>query len=813
MTEKLNATLKVYYLFNETKCLARGGTVAATPIAPGADVATIDLRTCALAVCSSSPELIGDKSIDYSLYTLDATEGIENDLYEGQGLLSWGLSQPARLAKVVTGFVKPSLSGTVLEVRMKLSQVVQSSQQDFITAMQSFERISRTLPATFDYSNWNEFMKHTTGNTLQAPNANSNSSGPVAQTSRNGHIAQVNTLQKARELAGRQNPQSMSAQLKTARQQQSSQQRHARMIAQQAAATQATNNHNFIQTQQSQQKRVTSTESDGTPGGPASPPLPTPSSPPQMKIFAPPPTAIARSNSLPMHSAGEPVNSLPSLTKFTSLECADITNESGMRGTKRKASELSTGNNRAPTRGVNFSPAKAINAAKNNIGAIQQLFKAKSPGNTMPGPNTTVLDKLQELNDSTTPGVLSMPRPPLVKEDSAISASSTLPGPNLKTLQRNDAELLRALEDGQPIKFCYNCGNIQTRGNWRQLEVHGKKHNLCNACGVYWKTKHRMRPEKLWDRNRSVGDQSKVEFPTAIPVDSRGKIGEPSSAPLTSEPDRYGPTPARTSPARPIERQAMQQLTRATRSSPAPVSSASQKLRFAALGSQARPGAGDGRPRTPTRETLHELHINTPPAMPSPSPASGNGIEDLVALLQTPKKSFSSKIMSSPSPWRSMFTLLDDAQKDGPQSPSRYKLDKLLEDLGMTNGTGANQFDFNTIANFSLSPNANNNIDSLASFMSSPPGMGVFTSSAGMENDNSTPEDLSLPLSAHKNGGGLMATPKKSTIKQQQEHFEEGDSLFTPKRYQTRSQPTSVKRDVVRSAGTSCGEEVFGGAL
>lgn len=54
MADKINATLKVYYLFNGTKCLARGGTVNATPIAQGADVATIDLRTCALAVCSSS---------------------------------------------------------------------------------------------------------------------------------------------------------------------------------------------------------------------------------------------------------------------------------------------------------------------------------------------------------------------------------------------------------------------------------------------------------------------------------------------------------------------------------------------------------------------------------------------------------------------------------------------------------------------------------------------------------------------------------------------------------------------------------------
>lgn len=54
MAEKVNATLKVYYLFNDTKCLAKGNTVSVSPIALGADVATIDLRTCALAICASS---------------------------------------------------------------------------------------------------------------------------------------------------------------------------------------------------------------------------------------------------------------------------------------------------------------------------------------------------------------------------------------------------------------------------------------------------------------------------------------------------------------------------------------------------------------------------------------------------------------------------------------------------------------------------------------------------------------------------------------------------------------------------------------
>lgn len=763
----------------------------------------------------SRPELIGDKTLDYSIYTLDATEGLESELYEGQGLLSWGLSQPARLAKIVSGFVKPTLSGTVLEVRMKLSQVVQSSQQDFITSMQSFERISRTLPATFDYSNWTEFMKHTALHSSQ-PTVGNGLAHSQKSVNRIASATQINTLQKARELAGRQNtPQSMSAQLKSAKQHQSSQQRHARMIAQQAAATQASTHQNLSQAQHATQRRAESMEGDGPlPAEPASPQLPTPSSPPQMKTFPPPPVVLPRSNSLPMQTPIEP-SLAPSLVKYSTAIGTDLPQNSDSRGLKRKASELSSSIS-GSARSKDFSPSKTVNAAKNNIGVIQHLFKAKSPGMTVTSPAATVLDKLQKIKDGSNTGAQLPPSSSVLRQGEPARAVTTgLPGPNLNGLQRNEAELLRALEDGQPIKFCYNCGNIQTRGNWRQLEVHGKKHNLCNACGVYWKTKHRMRPEKLWDRNRPTGqDTFRTDFPSTIPSRSGGQRPDPTSTqhtPLSSEQDNDDSAClAQTSPLKDSGYHMMQTLnTRTTQSSPVPASTSVQKTK-----SMAAHGQMMSRPRTPTRETLHELNVNTPPPLPSPSPASGNGLEDLVALLQTPKKSFTSKALSSPSPWRSMFTLLDEVQKDGPESPSRQKLDKFLEDLGMTNGTGGTpSFNFDSIAAFPLSPVAQQNLDSLASFMSSPPGMGLFTSSGGMENDNSTPEDLEPPLSARK-GRSVIRTPQKpsTTGEQHHGHFEEGDSLFTPKKYNTRSRPESVQRGL-RSAGSIFGDQMFGASL
>lgn len=514
---------------------------------------------------------------------------------------------------------------------------------------------------------------------------------------------------------------------------------------------------------------------------------------------------------MPTNTLPDSGYALPPLAKFTSTGTETPPEILYARGTKRKASELNSSGN-GPARTKEFSPSKAVNAAKNNVGAIQQLFKPHSAGGTTSinsGP--TVLERLQNARDanarqtSLTPAAIASGKVEPIKSP-FIPARAAQPAS-----QRTDADLLKALEDGQPIKFCYNCGSIHTRGNWRQLNLNGGKHSLCNACGVYWKTKGKMRPEKLWDRHKQ--DPMKMGFPARS--GSITKQLAPSrhiAAPLNSDVGHPSDVSSvvQTSPVKGNDHQNFQQLARATRSSPLQSTHMTAGLNLKDI-----PRSHEvNRPSTPVRGKLHELQVNTPQLPPSPSPASGNGLEDLVALLQTPKKSFSAKALSSPSPWRSMFTLLDDVQKDGPDSPSRHKLDKFLEDLGMSNATGGMNFDFSAIANFPLSPAAQDNLDSLASFMSSPPGMGIFTSSTGLENDNSTPEDIDLPLSAQKK---LLqtdkVTPKKDSGAQElYQHFEESDSLFTPKKYNTRSRPGSVQRGL-RSAGVTFGENMFGGEL
>ena len=675
---------------------------------PTPDVATVDLRTCVSAVTNASyvvthhktnsrPELIGDKSTDYSIYTLDATEGIEGDLFEGQGLLSWNLARPTNPTKAVSGMLKPSLSGQVIEVRMKLSQVTSTTQADFVQSIQTYERIARTLPATFDNANWSEFMRHASA--VIAP-----SQSKIKPLVRKP-TAPINTLQKARELAARQTPQGMSAQLLAARQQQATSQMHAQRIAQQAAAQ-------TVPVQKGNQ------DSDG-PMPDDSPQLPTPSSPPQMRTFVHPP---ARSNSMPAADTF----ALPPLAKFN-------TTGDEARGVKRKAGDM-VSDSVVPT----FSPSKATNAARNKFGEVQQLFKSAELND-----KPTVMDKLQKL-----------------RESNMARTTAKISPPTQQPLQKNDVELLAALKEGKPIKYCYNCGTISTKGNWRALIVGETKQNLCNACGVYYKNKKMMRPPNLW---KPLGPQSKTF--QAFPAHSNSlqtKQAEEMTQPLTS-------------PA--SGNDVFRQRARAIQSSPAPATKRGARPFPTALPKSSQ-NAKDERPFTPEKnEVLHEIHLNTPPGPISPSPASGGPLEDLVALLQTPKKTFSSKMLSSPSPWRSMFTSFPE------ESPGKHKIDKFLEELGISGAA----FDLNA---FQLSPTTEN----MASFMSSPPSLGLFTSSAGEE--NLTPEDQVAPQQAG-------CTP---------EHLLDGDSLFTPRKPTTRSDTNSAQRNL-RSAGKRFGESMFGQAL
>lgn len=70
-----------------------------------------------------------------------------------------------------------------------------------------------------------------------------------------------------------------------------------------------------------------------------------------------------------------------------------------------------------------------------------------------------------------------------------------------------DEQLTQALVMGQEPDFCFNCGDIRT-STWRKVEIDGKEHNLCNACGLYYRAKKVMRPKELFSRKSRMSKNS-----------------------------------------------------------------------------------------------------------------------------------------------------------------------------------------------------------------------------------------------------------------------------------------------------------------
>ncbi|BFZ57773.1 hypothetical protein PYCC9005_004827 [Savitreella phatthalungensis] len=184
----VNCPLKVYYTIGELRFVARGGQVKVTRLPSSRELASVDLRPCVCAVVNASPELVNNKASDFSVYTADATEVHDGELYEGQGLLSWNLAQPTRGPRIVSGHLKPGLSGMVFEVRMKLTRVDNASQTDFALNMALFERVARQLPASFDFTKWAEVCRST--HALLLTRGTTDNTVPTA----------ITTLHKVREL-------------------------------------------------------------------------------------------------------------------------------------------------------------------------------------------------------------------------------------------------------------------------------------------------------------------------------------------------------------------------------------------------------------------------------------------------------------------------------------------------------------------------------------------------------------------------------------------------------------------------------------
>lgn len=96
--------------------------------------------------------------------------------------------------------------------------------------------------------------------------------------------------------------------------------------------------------------------------------------------------------------------------------------------------------------------------------------------------------------------------PPESKSSSGVTTASKRASAEGSTSKRRKASSPKVEGESQ----CSNCG-VATASTWRRVESSdGKKDLLCNACGLYYKSKHVMRPSFLWDKMRTRGEADQV---------------------------------------------------------------------------------------------------------------------------------------------------------------------------------------------------------------------------------------------------------------------------------------------------------------
>ncbi|KAJ9119829.1 hypothetical protein QFC24_005542 [Naganishia onofrii] len=80
------------------------------------------------------------------------------------------------------------------------------------------------------------------------------------------------------------------------------------------------------------------------------------------------------------------------------------------------------------------------------------------------------------------------------------------------------------------LPICYNCG-ITESGTWR---TQGKGQRVCNACGLYWNTKGRVRPKELWEKDIARWNRRKAAKAKAAGTNANSSSGTGRAATSTT---------------------------------------------------------------------------------------------------------------------------------------------------------------------------------------------------------------------------------------------------------------------------------------
>lgn len=172
--------LKVLYTFDvdsKNNCLARWPNVLEVQTAFIDDltqIGVVDLKTCLQALTSSSPELLSQHAIDYTIYAFDYSE--EGTPLSGQGLLSTLFNPNSQndltdtTSKVVTGRVTKNVLGLfsgngqeTLEVKLRLLPVTMQAQSSSVFGQSGQHDHSGTNQQLGEANEWSNLFPHENG--------------------------------------------------------------------------------------------------------------------------------------------------------------------------------------------------------------------------------------------------------------------------------------------------------------------------------------------------------------------------------------------------------------------------------------------------------------------------------------------------------------------------------------------------------------------------------------------------------------------------------------------------------------------------
>ncbi|KTW31532.1 hypothetical protein T552_00174 [Pneumocystis carinii B80] len=490
--------LKILYSFDERHqmvCLARNDTpiLVETMLLDEENkgrIGMVSLRTCILTIIGKSPELVLQKGIDFTIYTLEPVE--EGEVFSGQGMLSWILNvslQTRNEGKNVSGRIIESKKGDkeerlVLEVIMRLSKVSSTSDNNLLNTIQNLHFVN--VPYN----------------------------GNITGESETGTL---DGCEKDKQVYFEPPIYLYNSLLKPINETQNHEQKRQKEPSIALQSCICPNFENFTDTQTFKSfaqasflEQLSSPTSESL-----SPQISSSSSSSPQYLQLPPssPPIFSYGNQMP-YPLSEPSLPLPdfetSYIERTSdfqkpMNYMDLSRlEMNMLPVETKENvEKSTENHTEVFKSSSEESSSTTQELKNNEISDDELPERRKLNEAVRAAQLALegfsvirlIDNKMQKNDKTATNLSKVNDENKNNGDKPLKRS----GKKISNALRVEMNLLKCIQEGKIPNYCNNCGTIKTV-SWRKVKTADDRpeETLCNPCGVWWSSHKSMRPSHLW---------------------------------------------------------------------------------------------------------------------------------------------------------------------------------------------------------------------------------------------------------------------------------------------------------------------------